>query len=290
MTLRNPRAEYLPIIDREPLRLPGGARVAVWIIINVEVWDFNAPMARTIIPYPQGTVVIPDVANYSWFDYGVRVGFWRLKKVLDKHGIRATLSVNATVCESYPRIVEESLKSDWEFLAHSFTQRVMSMEEDERSAIRKTIDLIEKTTGQAPRGWMGPGLSETFDTPDILAEEGIEYVADWVNDDQPYPMKVKSGTLIAIPYTLEINDITIYVIQQHRSPELFERARDQFDTLYREGAENARVMAIAVHPYVTGAPHRIKYFDRIFQYMKRYEGVLFMTGSEIIDWYKDVQS
>ena len=290
MTLRNPRAEYLPIIDREPLRLPGGARVAVWIIINVEVWDFNAPMARTIIPYPQGTVVIPDVANYSWFDYGVRVGFWRLKEVLDKHGIRATLSLNATVCESYPRIVEESMKSDWEFLAHSFTQRVMSLEEDERDVIRRTIDLIEKTTGQAPRGWMGPGLSETFDTPDILAEEGIEYVADWVNDDQPYPMKVKSGTLIAIPYTLEINDITIYVIQQHCSPELFERARDQFDTLYREGAENARVMAIAVHPYVTGAPHRIKYFDRIFQYMKRYEGVLFMTGSEIIDWYKDVQS
>jgi len=262
----------------------------VWIIINVEVWDFNAPMARTIIPYPQGTVVIPDVANYSWFDYGVRVGFWRLKEVLDKHGIRATLSLNATVCESYPRIVEESMKSDWEFLAHSFTQRVMSLEEDERDVIRRTIDLIEKTTGQAPRGWMGPGLSETFDTPDILAEEGIEYVADWVNDDQPYPMKVKSGTLIAIPYTLEINDITIYVIQQHCSPELFERARDQFDTLYREGAENARVMAIAVHPYVTGAPHRIKYFDRIFQYMKRYEGVLFMTGSEIIDWYKDVQS
>lgn len=288
MTLRNPRAEYSPIIDREPLRLPGGARVAVWIIINVEVWDFNAPMARTIIPYPQGTVVIPDVTNYSWFDYGVRVGFWRLKEVLDKHGIRATLSLNATVCESYPRIVEEGLKSNWEFLAHSFTQRVMSLEEDQRDTIRKTIDLIEKTTGQAPRGWMGPGLSETFDTPDILAEEGIEYVADWVNDDQPYPMKVKSGTLIAIPYTLEINDITIYVIQQHHSPELFERARDQFDTLYREGAENARVMAIAVHPYVTGAPHRIKYFDQIFEYMKRYEGVLFMTGSEIIDWYKSV--
>lgn len=290
MSLSNPRAEYSPIIDREPLKLPGGARVAVWVIINVEVWDFNAPMARTIIPYPQGQVVIPDVANYSWFDYGVRVGFWRLKEVLDKHGIRATLSLNATVCESYPRIVEESMKSDWEFLAHSFTQRVMSLEEDERDVIRRTIDLIEKTTGQAPRGWMGPGLSETFDTPDILAEEGIEYVADWVNDDQPYPMKVKSGTLIAIPYTLEINDITIYVIQQHRSPELFERARDQFDTLYREGAENARVMAIAVHPYVTGAPHRIKYFDQIFEYMKRHEGVLFMTGSEIIDWYKDIQS
>lgn len=284
--MNNPRAEYSAIIDRKPLRLPDGARLAVWVIINVEVWDFNSPMARTIIPYPQGKVVIPDIANYSWFDYGTRVGFWRLKEVLDKHGIRATMSLNATVCTDYPRIVEESKKSNWEFLAHSYTQRVMSLEEDERDTIRRTVQLIEKTTGQPPRGWMGPGLSETFDTPDILAEEGLEYVADWVNDDQPYPMKVKSGSLIAIPYTLEINDITIHVIQQHRSPELFERARDQFDTLYREGADTARVMAIAVHPYVSGAPHRIKYFDQIFEYIKQHEGVLFMTGSEIVDWYK----
>jgi allantoinase len=287
--MNNPRAEYSPIIDREPLFLPDGARLAVWVIINVEDWDFNAPMARTIIPYPQGKGVIPDVANYSWFDYGTRVGFWRLKEVLDRRGIRATLSLNATVCEAYPRIVEESQKSGWEFLAHSFTQRVMSLEEDERDVVRRTMALIEKTTGQIPRGWMGPGLSETFDTPDILAEEGIEYVADWVNDDQPYPLKVKSGTLISIPYTLEINDITIHVIQQHRSPELFERARDQFDTLYREGANTARVMAIAVHPYVSGAPHRIKYFDQIFDYIQGHEGVLFMTGSELLDWYKSVK-
>ncbi len=285
--MTNPRAEYSPIVDRAPLALPGGARIAVWVIVNVEVWDFNAPMPRTIIPYPQGRVVIPDVANYSWFDYGARVGFWRLKEVLDAHGIKATLSLNATVCEAYPRLVEESRKSGWEFLAHSFTQRVMSLEEDEREVVRRTLALIERTTGRAPRGWMGPGLSETFDTPDILAEEGIEYVADWVNDDQPYPMKVRQGTLISIPYTLEINDITIYLIQQHRSPELFERARDQFDTLYREGAETARVMAIAVHPYVTGAPHRIKYFDQIFAYMKQHEGVLFVTGSQILDWYRE---
>lgn len=285
--MTNPRAEYSPIIDREPLSLPGGARLAVWVIVNVEVWDFDAPMARTVIPYPQGEAVVPDVANYSWYDYGTRVGFWRLKDVLDRYGVRATLSLNATVCEAYPRLVEESMKSDWEFLAHSYTQRVMSMEADERDTVRRTVELIEKTTGKAPRGWMGPGLSETFDTPDILAQEGIEYVADWVNDDQPYRMKVEGGELIAIPYTLEINDITIYIVQQHRSPELFERARDQFDTLYREGAETARVMAIAVHPYVTGVPHRIKYFDQLFEYMKRYEGVLFMTGEEIIDWYKE---
>ncbi len=275
-------------MDRRPLKLPGNARVAVWVIVNVEEWDINAPMARTVLPAPQGVTVIPDIVNYSWFDYGLRVGVWRLKEVLDRHQIKATVSLNASVCNSYPRIVEQFIESGWEIMGHSFIQRALNLEKDEREVIRHTIQLIKKKTGKAPRGWMGPGLTETFDTPDILAEEGIEYVCDWVNDDQPYPMKVKKGTLISIPYTMELNDITIYAIQHHRSPEIFERARDQFDTLYQEGAKNARVMAIAVHPYLTGVPHRIVYFDKIFQYIRSHNGVLFMTGGEILDWYKSV--
>jgi peptidoglycan/xylan/chitin deacetylase (PgdA/CDA1 family) len=287
--MQNPRTEFTPIIDRKSLRLPGGARVATWVIVNVEDWDFNAPMPRTLLPYPQGMTAIPDVANYSWYEYGLRVGFWRIKEVLDKHGIKATLSLNASICRSYPRLVEECVKSGWEILAHGFTQRILSLEADEREVIRRTINLIKETTGQTPRGWMGPGLGETFNTPDVLAEEGIEYVADWVNDDLPYAMKVKSGSLISIPYTLEINDITIYLIQQHRSSEIFERARDQLDTLYRESANGARVMAISVHPYITGVPHRIKYFDQIFEYIKQNTEVLFMTGSEILDWYRSAK-
>ena len=285
----NPRADYVPSTDRKPLKLPGDARVAVWVIINVEEWDINEAMARTVLPAPQGVSIVPDIPNYSWHEYGLRIGFWRLKEVLDKHQIKATVSLNASICRSYPRIVEESLKSGWEILGHGFKQRAINLEKDERDVIRRSIQLIKETTGKAPRGWMGPGLAETFNTPDILAEEGIEYVCDWVNDDQPYALKVKTGTLISIPYTLELNDIPIYVVQHHRSPELFERARDHFDTLYEEGAQSARIMAIAVHPYLTGVPHRIKYFDKIFHYMRQrapYGGVRFMTGSEILDWYK----
>ena len=133
---------------------------------------------------------------------------------------------------------------------------------------------------------MGPGLHETFDTPDILAEEGIEYVLDWVNDDQPYPMNVKKGSLFSIPYTLELNDIPIYAVQHHRSAELLDRSMDQFDTLYEEGRQTARIMAIAVHPYITGVPHRIGYFSKIFEYIQKHDKVIFMTGSEILDWYK----
>ena len=283
--MANPRADFSPIFHRKPMKLPGNARVAVWPVINVEEWDISEPMARTVLPTPQGVSVIPDIPNFGWFDYGLRVGFWRMKQVLDRHGVRATVSLNASVCLSYPLLVEESLKSGWEMLAHGYVQRVINREPDERAVIRKTIDTIAESTGAAPRGWMGPGLAETFDTPDILAEEGIEYIADWCNDDQPYELKVKSGRMVAVPYTVELNDIPIYLVQHHRSPELFERAKDQFDTLYREGAESARVMCVSTHPYITGVAHRIKYYDMLFDYMRQFEGVVFMTGSEILDWY-----
>jgi peptidoglycan/xylan/chitin deacetylase (PgdA/CDA1 family) len=285
---REERAEYSAIVDRKPVKLPGGARLGVWFIINVERWDINATMARAVLPTPQGVTVIPDIPNYSWFQYGIRVGFWRLKRVLDKHGVRATVSLNAPVCNYYPEMVRAMLSSDWEILAHGYEQRAINLEKDERDVIRRTIQTIRDFTGKAPRGWMGPGLNETFDTPDILAEEGIEYVADWVNDDQPYPLNVKSGRLIAVPYTVELNDIPMYLAQHHRSPEIYERSRDAFDTLYEEGAESSRIMGIAVHPYISGAAHRIKYIDKIFEYMKEHEDVLFMTGEEILDWYDDV--
>jgi peptidoglycan/xylan/chitin deacetylase (PgdA/CDA1 family) len=284
--MTNPRIDYIPIVERKPLKLPGDARVAVWVIVNIEEWPIDEPMARTVIPPPQGVTIVPDITNYGWFDYGQRVGFWRIRDVLDRHGVRASVSLNASVCNTYPRIVDACLESRWELFGHGFVQRALPREQDERAVIRKTIEVIREKTGQKPRGWMGPGLHETFDTPDILAEEGIEYVLDWVNDDQPYPMNVKTGSLFSIPYTMELNDIPIYAVQHHRSAELFDRSRDQFDTLYEEGRQTARIMAIAVHPYITGVPHRIGYFSKIFDYIQKHDKVIFMTGSEILDWYK----
>ena len=202
-----PRADYSPIFDRPPLKLPDNARIAVWPIINVEEWDIKEPMARAVLPTPQGVSVIPDIPNFGWYDYGMRVGFWRLKRVLDQHQIRATVSLNASVCLSYPALVEKSLESNWELMGHGFVQRVLNRETNEREVIQRTIKTIKDFSGIAPRGWMGPGLAETFDTPDILAEEGIEYVCDWCNDDQPYPIKVNNGSLSSVPYTLELNDI-----------------------------------------------------------------------------------
>lgn len=284
--MSNPRADYLAIVDRSGLKLPGGARVAVWIILNVEEWDINGPMARTVLPPPQGASLVPDVANYGWHEYGLRVGFWRMREMFERRGVPVTVALNASICLSYPGIAAAIVESGWEVMGHGYIQRALPLEADERAVVKQTIDTIREKTGKAPRGWLGPGLAESFETPDVLAEAGIEYVCDWANDDLPYRMKVRKGELYSVPYTLELNDIPIYVIQHHRSPAIYERVKDQFDTLYREGADVPRIMAIAVHPYISGVPHRIGYLERAIEYVQGHEGALFMTGSQILDWYK----
>jgi peptidoglycan/xylan/chitin deacetylase (PgdA/CDA1 family) len=171
-------------------------------------------------------------------------------------------------------------------MGHGYKQRTLPLEQDQRAVVRKSIDTIRAFTGKAPRGWLGPGLAETWDTPDVLAQEGIEYLCDWVADDQPFELKTTSRPLVVVPYSVEINDIPMLQIQHHRASELLDRARDQFDRLYEEGQHSARVMAIAVHPYITGVPHRIKYFEAIYEYMQRRPGVAFWTGENILDWYR----
>ncbi len=280
------RIEYSAIVDRDPLKLPDGARLVVWPIVNVENWEIQNPMARTVLPPPRGTAVVPDLPNWAWHEYGMRVGFWRLKAALDRFDIQATLSINASVCEVCPRLASAARDAGWEFMAHGFVQTPMGLLEDQRRAIRKTIATIEAFTGRKPRGWLGPGLTETLETPDILAEEGIEYVADWVLDDQPCELRTTAGTLYTIPYTVELNDIPMMMVQHHKAAELLDRTMDQFERLYAEGAESARVMAIAVHPYITGVPHRIGYFETILERLSARQGVLFWTGEQILDWYK----
>jgi peptidoglycan/xylan/chitin deacetylase (PgdA/CDA1 family) len=280
------RVEYSAIVDRKPLRLPGNGRVVVWPIVTVEVWDPDRPLPRTVLSPPAGGAFVPDVPNWTWAEYGMRVGFWRVKAVLDRLAVTPTLSLNAMVCDRYPRVAAAALEAGWEFMAHSFEQWPMHALDDERDTIRRTMARISDFTGTDPRGWMGPGLTQTHETPELLVEAGIEYVADWVLDDQPCAIRTAAGPLYALPYTVELNDIPLMSLQNHRSAELFDRAMDQFETLYEEGAESARVMAIAVHPYIHGVPHRIRHYARLIETLHARPGVLFWTGAQILDWYK----
>jgi allantoinase len=284
--LPHERFDYSAIVDRRPWRLPRGARIAVWTIVNVEEWDIEKPMARQYLTAPQGVSPVPDVPNWAWHDYGMRVGFWRLLAALQARKIPATTAINASVCNHYPRVAQAMLDAGWEFMGHGVRQGAMHLLPDQRAAIREAVDILAKFTGKKPKGWLGPGLTETWETLDYLAEAGIQYVSDWVNDDQPYEIRTTRGPLVSVPYTLELNDIPMMVIQHHESTAWVQRCRDQFDRLYAEGARQPRVMAIAVHPYIHGAPHRIKYFEAVYDYMRKKKGVWFATGEGIADWYR----
>jgi allantoinase len=284
------RFDYTPIAARRPFKLPKGARIAVWTIVNIEEWDIEKPMARQYLPAPQGVATVPDVPNWAWHDYGMRVGFWRMLEALTKRKIRATTAINANVCRSYPPVAQAMNDAGWEFMGHAVRQGALHLVADQRQTIRESIALIREVTGKKTKGWLGPGLTETWETLDILAEEGIEYVADWVNDDLPYDIKTTAGPIVSVPYTIELNDITMMIVQHQVSSEWFQRAKDQFDRLYAEGARTPRVMALAVHPYISGVPHRIKYFEAVYDYIRKQKGVWMATGEEIYEHYKAGQT
>ena len=279
------RIDYSAIIDRTPLTLPNNGRVIVWPVVNLEEWPPELPLPRRILTPPGEGGHVPDIPNWCWSEYGMRIGVWRLMEVLSDYGITPTVSMNGTVPKAYPRVAEAALEAGWEFMGHSYIQKPMYELDDEREAIFKTMETMEDFCGYKPRGWMGPGLTQTEHTPKLLVEAGFEYTADWILDDQPCLINTKKGSLYSIPYTTELNDIPIMLSQHHVSSTLYDRTMDYFETLYEEGEKNVRIMCIAVHPYIHGVPHRIKYFKKIFKELSENPGVVFMTGAEILDWY-----
>jgi allantoinase len=286
--LPHERLAYSPISQRPKLVLPGGARMVVWVIVNVEEWDIHQTMPRTVLPPPAGGSPSPDIPNWAWHEYGNRVGFWRMLEVFDQFKVPGVLAVNGSCFDSYPQVVQAAKDRNWEFLGHGFIQKNMQKVENEAEAIRLTYEAIRKFNGKPPRGWLGPGLTETWETPDLLQEAGFDYVCDWVLDDQPVELKTRSGKSIAnVPYTQECNDVAMILVQHHTAREYYDRAMDQFEQLYEDSRESARVMALVVHPYIMGVPHRLKWFRKVFERISARKDVLFWTGEQILDWHRE---
>src|SRR5574341_604365 len=259
------RIAYSPIAGRAPLKLPGGARMVVWTIVNVEEWDINQTMPRPVLTPPAGGSPMPDIPNWAWHEYGNRVGFWRFIETLDELKIKAALAINGTAVQAYEPISRAALERGWEFMGHGYTQRNMQKVESERDDIARTTEVIRGFTGKRPRGWLGPGLTETWETPDLLVEAGYDYVCDWVLDDQPVMLKTRTRPIVNIPYTQECNDVAMMLIQHHPAVEYYRRAIDQFEQIYADARDSARVMALVVHPYIMGAPHRAKYYRQALE-------------------------
>jgi allantoinase len=279
------RVAYSAIVDRPKLKLPHDGRVIVWTIVNLEVWDIARPMARQVLPPPTGVSLLPDVPNWSWHEYGMRVGVWRFFELFQRLGLRPTLSINARVIEDYERVARQALQDGWEFMGHSYDQGPIHKVEDQPAMIARSLDILTCFTGKPPVGWLGPGLTQTFETPENLVKAGIKYIGDWVYDDEPTTIATSAGPLVTLPYTVELNDIPAMVIQHHESAHWQQRCIDYFDRVYAEGADRPRVMAIAIHPYISGQPHRIKYLEAVYDYVNRHAGVVHWNGAEILDWY-----
>ncbi len=272
---------YTPVNRRPRLELPGGAQIAVWVVPNFEVFALNEAMPAT-------SGYIPDVPAWSTRDYGCRVGAFRIMDVLSQRGIRATATVNSEVCDAYPEIIEDAVALDWEFLGHnqSNTRRLIQIPpETEAQVIHDSLARVTEATGRRPTGWLGSGMQQTWNTLDFLVEEGLEYVCDWINDDQPYLMDIGGRQLVSMPYSREINDLPS-MFWENRSVDEYENSvRRAFNTLYREGAQSGRVMAIPLHPYVIGMSHRIWALESVLDYILGHDRVWFATGEQIVDHY-----
>jgi allantoinase len=285
MSLPPHRVEYSPIIDRPTITWPNKARVAFWVAPNVEHYEYLPEYDGVRNPWPR--MPYPDVQQYAYRDYGNRVGFWRMLEVLDAYHIKCCVSLNLAVLEHYPEIAEAMVHRDWDFMSHGiYNTRYLNTytEDQERAFYRDCIDTLKRRTGKQLKGMLGPAISGTERTPDLMAEAGLLYHTDWMHDDQPVPIKVKSGKLISVPYSIELNDSALF--RAHYEAEYFAAiCKAQFDQLYEEGAQSGRVMCIALHPFLIGQPHRLKYLDEILDHIMSHKGVWQTTADVIAEYY-----
>jgi allantoinase len=280
------RYDYVPITKRPPLRLPNGERVALWVSPNVEFYEYLPPENAHRNPWPR--TPHPDVLSYGQRDYGNRRGLWRCFDLLDRYGIRGTVSLNVAVFDHFPEVARAMVERNWDYMSHGIynTRFTFGLDEDaERAMIQDVIATVRKHTGRMISGWLGPALTTNLRTPDLLAEAGVKYWVDYFHDDQPFPIRVESGRLISVPYSIEINDAGAVMGAGHTGETFGRMIRDQFDQLYAEGKDSARVMCIALHPFLMHAPSRQKYLDEALAYILGHGGVWNTTAGEIADWY-----
>jgi peptidoglycan/xylan/chitin deacetylase (PgdA/CDA1 family) len=283
--MSNPRIPYQLSTDRPRLAPPGGKPLIVHIVVNVEHWQFDRPMPRKMLPGPHGVDQVPDVPNFAWAEYGMRMGMPRLLKLFAERGLPASCSFNAGVIDAYPACAEAIRDAGWEFIGHGVHQRSIQGESDEGALIDLALAKIEAFAGTRPRGWLGPGLRESFETPDLLKAAGVDFVFDWVLDDLPCWMTTAHGPLIAMPYTLEINDSPIYAVERHASPEIHRRLIDTLHCFEDELRTQPRVLTLGLHPHLIAVPHRFIYLIKMLDALQARSDTVFMTGGAIADWF-----
>lgn len=288
-TASNPRVPYA-MADGSHLGPPTPGRpLLVHVVVNIEHWDFDRPMPRTLMGGPHGSATVPDVLNFSWVEYGMRCGLPRLLRLCDELDIPASASINAEVVTVYPQAAEAVLAAGWELIGHGLGQRALTDEPDEEHVIVRSLDMLEEFSGTRPRGWLGPGLRESRDTPDLLRRAGIDHVFDWVVDDLPVWLTTTHGPLLGLPYSLELNDSVLFAAHAHRSDELWNRVVATVETFEPELARQPRVLTLPLHPHLVGVPHRFGYLRRALEMLAGRSDVEFVVGTRLDEWFRSVR-
>jgi allantoinase len=276
---------YSSIVERPPLAWPGGAHVAFYVGLNVEHFEVDKPSTSI---WESTASLVPDPLNFGWRDYGARVGIWRVFDILDRHGVRASVLLNADVAERYPQIVAAGRERAWTWLAHGRNNSTLThglSESEERAELTAIVETIERATGRRPQGWLGPGLTETYNTPRLLRELGLTYVLDWTADDQPFPLSIDG--LLSVPYTVELNDLGLFLSKGLTGPQFVQLVKDQLEQLLADAQATGagRVLPLALHPFVIGQAFRAKYLDQALDHVVNHPDVWVTTSDEIAAHY-----
>ena len=284
----NPRIPFELADQRAKLAPLNGKPLMVNVVMNIEYWPFERQMPRGILPAPHGRPAEPpDVPNFAWVEYGLRCGMPRIMAMLKRRGIRASAFMNAQVADVYPALAQSVVEAQWELVGHGWFQRSLKQSDDEADEIRRCLDRLAGLDGRRPRAWLGAGMGETDDTPDLLKAAGIEFLHDWLVDDLPCWMRTKHGPLLAVPYTFELNDVVNYAVQQSTSNEILQRLNATLAVYEREVAElgQPRIITFGLHPHIIGVPHIAYYFEKALDTLMARNDVVFVTSSEIGDWF-----
>ena len=281
------RYAWSNMFERPPIEWPNGAKVAFMITVPLEFFPLNQQGKPFKAPGSMVTAY-PDFRHYTSRDYGNRVGVFRFLRLFSELGIRVNFALNAAVCERYPSLVASINAPHHEIIAHGLDMDVLHYggmdEATERAQIEQCVARLRQGTGQKIRGWMSPAVSESFNTPDLLTEFGIEYVCDWANDELPYTMNTQNGALVAMPVSQEISDRQIIVNNHHTEDSFVQQLKDQFDWLAAEAeCHGGRVLSLTVHPYIMGLPYRIQALKTALQYIVSHKNVWVATGSDLLD-------
>ncbi len=280
--------DYLPYRDRPAIRWPGGARVALWIAPNIEFYEYDPPANPHRKPWPRP---LPDVLGYATRDYGNRVGHQRMMRVLDRLGLRGSVSLSTAMTVHHPEVLAMAAERGWEFFSHGIynTRYTYGLDEaQERAMIEESMRAIRTHTGQECAGYLAPALSHSEHTIDLFAEAGGRYTCDLFHDDQPTPVRTRSGRrFVSVPYSLELNDTIVYVVNRVEPRRYAQMIRDAFDRLYAEGERSGTVMCVPLHAYQVSHPHRLRAFEEALDYVCAHDRVWKATGREIAQHYLD---